>query len=40
VPWFWGLEIHSFAIAKAHLEGIPKQRSGVVDLSAAWWDKK
>jgi peptide/nickel transport system substrate-binding protein len=40
VPWFWALEIHSFAISKLNLEGIPKQRSGVVDLSAAWWDKK
>jgi peptide/nickel transport system substrate-binding protein len=40
VPWFWALENHSFSIAKTHLEGIPKQRSTVVDLSAAWWDKK
>jgi peptide/nickel transport system substrate-binding protein len=40
VPWFWALEIHSFAIAKAHLEGIPQQRSGVIDLTTAWWDKK
>jgi peptide/nickel transport system substrate-binding protein len=40
VPWFWALEIHSFAISKAHLEGIPQQRSGVVDISTAWWDKK
>jgi peptide/nickel transport system substrate-binding protein len=40
VPWFWALEIHAFALSKAHLEGIPQQRSGVIDLTSAWWDKK
>jgi peptide/nickel transport system substrate-binding protein len=40
VPVFWALDTHYFFISKQHLEGIPQQRSGVIDLSTAWWDKK
>ena len=40
VPWFWTLDNHYFSIAKPQLKGIPKQYSDIIDLSAAWWDKK
>jgi peptide/nickel transport system substrate-binding protein len=40
VPWFWTLDNHYFALAKPQLKGIPKQFSDIIDLSAAWWDKK
>jgi peptide/nickel transport system substrate-binding protein len=40
VPWFWTLDNHYFSVAKPQLKGIPKQYSDIVDLSAAWWDKK
>ncbi len=39
-PWFWTLDNHYFSIAKPRLKGIPKQYSDIIDLSAAWWDKK
>jgi peptide/nickel transport system substrate-binding protein len=40
VPWFWTLDNHYFSIAKPQLKGVPKQFSDIIDLSAAWWDKK
>ena len=40
VPWFWTVDNHYFSIAKPQLKGIPKQFSDIIDLSAAWWDKK
>ncbi len=40
VPWFWPLDNHYFSIAKPRLKGVPKQYSDIIDLSAAWWDKK
>ncbi len=40
VPWFWTLDNHYFSIAKPQLKGVPRQHSDIIDLSAAWWDKK
>jgi peptide/nickel transport system substrate-binding protein len=40
VPWFWTVDNHYFSIAKPALKGIPKQFSDIIDLSAAYWEKK
>jgi peptide/nickel transport system substrate-binding protein len=40
VPWFWTVDNHYFSIAKPQLKGIPKQFSDIIDLSAAYWEKK
>jgi peptide/nickel transport system substrate-binding protein len=40
VPWFWTVDNRYFSIAKPQLKGIPKQFSDIIDLSAAYWEKK
>jgi ABC-type transport system substrate-binding protein len=36
--WFWFFQNTYYAIAKAHVKGIPKLYSGVIDVSGAWLD--
>lgn len=40
VPWFWTLDNHYFSISKPQLKGVPKQYSDIIDLAAAYWEKK
>jgi 4-phytase/acid phosphatase/peptide/nickel transport system substrate-binding protein len=40
VPWFWTVDNHYFSIAKPELKGVAKQFSDIIDVSAAYWEKK